>query len=77
MIMLSKEQKLLLMLSPLSINEKENKEIQELANNKDFNWFEVTKYAVYHRTGLYAGRCTQKTKYGDDGKGVYDIPPSI
>lgn len=49
--MLSKEQKLLLMLSRLTFSEKEKNKIQDLANSKDFNWFEFTKYAIYHRTG--------------------------
>lgn len=48
---LKKEQRLLLLLSRLTITDNEKKEIQILANSKDFNWFEFVKYALYHRTG--------------------------
>lgn len=49
--MLTKEQRLLLMLSRLSISSPEKETINKLAEITDFNWFEFLRYVLYHRTG--------------------------
>ena len=50
MVELSNEQKAVVLLSRLTFSRQDEDEINQIFNKGNFNWYEFSKYAIYHRT---------------------------